>query len=340
MVATVTMAEAAVPGLDGYAEISKPEAVVILSTKASLRECQSKCNLEVHCKGIKYTDGRTVGEGECTLLAAPSARDGVKAIEAATKAQEAQVQKAAQAKVEALKELQTKSAVREKDVKKAQAEARTSNKEVHIVLNPIHQQPVPTELNPTESLIAAQLKAERMIKQIKAQKSGKPKVVPVLQQKLVREVLEAAEEASVCEFANKLHDKYVKRVEQEVEHDEEEQPGDAVKLLRKETKRMNRIVQRRAEREARRKMRMTGMKIEANVRGMLSEKNGQQKAQEYLKRLQNKHCPPKKYEIKEAEVPQIKHVDSWKNCFEQKENCKISSDVRKYCAKTCHEAAN
>jgi len=236
------------------------------------------------------------------------------------------------------KELQIKSATREKDVKKVEKEA--PEKEVHIILNPVNQKPVPPELSPYgETLEEAELKATRMIKQINDMKNDKHKIKPVLEQKLIWEVAEAAKEAHVCEFAKQLHDKYVTRVKHEVELDEEETPGNSVKLLRQETKRANRIVKRRARREARREIRMNGMKIEAKVRQMLSQKDGQQKAQTFLKELQNKHCAPAEYAIKEAEVPKIKDVDSWSNCFKQKSICKISDDVRTNCAKTCKEHA-
>merc|ERR1711970_529845 len=117
------------------------------------------------------------------MLAEPSARDGVRAIEAAALAKAATIRRAAEAKATELKELKSKSAGRENAVKKLKT---APPKEVHIIVKPVRKTPVPIDLMPVEALNEAVSRSDAEIKKIRQTLAGKPKSEHIVESKLIR----------------------------------------------------------------------------------------------------------------------------------------------------------
>lgn len=289
----------------GYAEISAVDVPELGHSVESLDLCKARCDKVHDCKGIKYTAKSDSDSGDCTLLAAPS--------------------EGQPAEVESTKE--------EEKAKVARPATRPSKSMVITVpKHPSHNRLFSAGNDALREVAQAGILASKQIKAIKKTLKDGPSPTPMSTPKLIRKVMEAKKDSYTCEFAKQLHDKYITRVANEVELDEKRQPSNIKDTVLKETLRANRIVARRAVREADTKLRRHASDLERKVMNILEREDGHSKAQKFLEKLQKKAC--KVEEIKTSEIPEIHKVDSWDNCAEMKDNCD-DAKVLKNCAKTC-----
>jgi len=324
----------------GYAEISEVNAEPLEEISTSSDECTQRCDQMVECKGVKFTHGALLLRGACTLLGAKTipekAVTDLYKLQGVAQAKVRAVQQQAKHQVEAI-ESRTAQAKKQVDQTETSEEINREHRTLSAVIHPPlpdkQEQRTQAELMSTvvKNANEAELQAEREQAEIKKEMES-TKAVPG--PTLVQEVLAAQQRNDICKHAKTLHVKYIGRVKHEVERDQAKKSANIEDTLNKEIDRANRIVERRAKREARSDMRLDGPELEHKVMAMLEKGGGQKIAQRFLQGLKKNACTQLS-KVKLSEVPRLNKVDSWDNCNELESHCKMNV-IEKNCAATCN----
>lgn len=323
-------------GLDqdpaGYAEISDVSAQPLGDFTCSVDDCKQRCNQMAKCQGIKFTHGAELSKGACVLLGGrieeqmegSKVQDKIQKIQEQEKRQVEEIEK----KTEQAKQTQHAVAEMEKE--------NIANPALHAAIQP----PSPNKMetitrtqllaNIVDTAEQEEAEAEAEMEKLKKEEAIKPIPGP----QLVEQVLAIQKKITACKRAEKLRAKYKTRVKQEVERDEAKESTNLEDTMYKEVDRANRIVTRRAKRQARADMRLEGPKLERKVMAMLGKTGGQKMAQKFLADLKTKVCKEMP-ELKLADIPTPEKVDSWPNCAEMKNQCAQSTEIQRNCAATC-----